>query len=375
VVLATALAGGSITGVATGAAAGPGAGTVQCGDTVTADVTLTRDLTCTGIGITIGASDVTVDLGGNGITGTDAAFAISSSGFDGITIRNGSLVGWGYGVNVVKAADVTVEDLVIETAPSIPSGFPATAVNLADVDGATVRENRISGGQVGIGFATANDVTITRNTLDSVQTGIQVLESTAVRVTDNATTRTAGGISMQGTANTSVTGNTTSGGISGIYVQQLGTLNTGNLVAGNTATGASSSGIFVDTGSGGVELRMNRADRNFAGIVVRSPETVLASNAADDNTQLGIDAVAGVTDAGGNTATGNGDARQCVGVVCGSGPSEPGPTGPGPTGPGPTNPGPTDPGPTPPGTPLAPLTPPAAAPPAPVVHASPRFTG
>jgi parallel beta-helix repeat protein len=358
--LAVGVVTGSVAGTA--AAAGPAAA-VQCGDTVTTDITLTADLTCTGTALTVKASNVTIDLGGHVITGPDTQIGISSSAFDGITIRNGALEGYGIGVAVVDANQVVVEDLEITSAPSIPSGFPATGLNFADVTDATISGNRIANGQAGISFVTADDVTIVDNTLDAVQTGIQVFESTDVRVSRNTTTRNAGGISMQSTGNTAVVGNTTSGGITGIYLLQPGILNTGNLVDGNTTTGASSSGIFVDAGNGGVELRMNRADRNFTGIVVKDTATDLAGNTANDNTQLGIDAVAGVTDGGGNTASGNGDARQCIGVVCGSVVGEPGPDEPAPNEPGP---------PVTPGTPLAP---PGLASPAPVVRATPRFTG
>jgi hypothetical protein len=41
----------------------------------------------------------------------------------------------------------------------------------------------------------------------------------------------------------------------------------------------------------------------------------LQKNRADDNLQLGIDAIFGVPDLGGNTASGN-DAGQCVNVDC-----------------------------------------------------------
>ena len=358
--LAVAVVTGSIAGSASaGARTGPIP--VACGDTVTTDVTLTADLDCTGTALTVGASNITIDLGGHVITGTDTSIGLVGQDFDGITVRNGAIEGFAFGVDIVKAERVTVEDLEITSAATVPSGFPATGLNFAEVSGATISGNRVSRGQAGISFVTASDVTIVDNTLDAVQTGIQVLESTDVQVERNTAAGDAGGISLQATGNTTVVANTISGGISGIYVLQPGVLDTGNIVAGNTTTGASSAGIFVDQGDGGVALHMNRADRNFTGIVVRSPETTLSTNTANDNTQLGIDAVAGAVDGGGNTAAGNGDARQCVGVVCGSGVAEPGPNEPGPTGP--------------PVTPVGPLTPPGVALPAPVVRASPRFTG
>jgi hypothetical protein len=44
------------------------------------------------------------------------------------------------------------------------------------------------------------------------------------------------------------------------------------------------------------------------------------NNRADDNGDFGIDAVAGVTDGGGNTASGNGNALQCRNVFCAASP-------------------------------------------------------
>ena len=52
------------------------------------------------------------------------------------------------------------------------------------------------------------------------------------------------------------------------------------------------------------------------GFDVESRSTKLAKNRATDNRDLGIDAVKGVIDGGGNRASGNGDRRQCVHVKC-----------------------------------------------------------
>jgi hypothetical protein len=52
------------------------------------------------------------------------------------------------------------------------------------------------------------------------------------------------------------------------------------------------------------------------GFDVRSRTAKLAGNRAVRNRDLGIEAVRGVTDGGGNIARGNGDPRQCVNVAC-----------------------------------------------------------
>jgi hypothetical protein len=49
---------------------------------------------------------------------------------------------------------------------------------------------------------------------------------------------------------------------------------------------------------------------------VGDSSAVLRANAANDNRDLGIEAVPGVTDAGGNRATGNGNRLEFVGIAC-----------------------------------------------------------
>jgi hypothetical protein len=66
------------------------------------------------------------------------------------------------------------------------------------------------------------------------------------------------------------------------------------------------------------ELRGNRTDRNGDdGIDVRSDKVALVANRASSNFDLGIEAIAGVLDGGGNRAFGNGNPLQCVSIACG----------------------------------------------------------
>jgi hypothetical protein len=52
------------------------------------------------------------------------------------------------------------------------------------------------------------------------------------------------------------------------------------------------------------------------GLDANSPTTKLTGNEARHNGDLGIAAVRGVIDGGGNKASGNGDPRQCTHIVC-----------------------------------------------------------
>ena len=76
-------------------------------------------------------------------------------------------------------------------------------------------------------------------------------------------------------------------------------------------------GIRVEPQAAGTLLQANITIRNGDdGIDVESQATTVTANVANDNTDLGIEAVSGVTDGGGNHASGNGNPAQCVGVRC-----------------------------------------------------------
>jgi hypothetical protein len=90
-----------------------------------------------------------------------------------------------------------------------------------------------------------------------------------------------------------------------------------NVVSGNRVVGGGVDGIVVSANAVDTLLRANTALRNGDdGIEVLSPSTTVARNRAFRNAGLGIEAPAGVLDAGGNRAGGNGDPAQCTGVTC-----------------------------------------------------------
>jgi Right handed beta helix region len=107
------------------------------------------------------------------------------------------------------------------------------------------------------------------------------------------------------------------GGILITTVSRRGTA-VGNVVRRNEVRDARASGIGVDC----CKPKRTRISRNYvvgsgrAGIGVGNPSTKLTKNRAVRNGGLGIEAVEGVIDGGGNRASGNGDPRQCVNVKC-----------------------------------------------------------
>lgn len=91
----------------------------------------------------------------------------------------------------------------------------------------------------------------------------------------------------------------------------------GNVVTANLVTGSGLDGFAVDPVATGTIVDGNTASSNGGdGLMIQSASTTVRSNAANDNANYGIEAVAGVTDGGGNTAHGNRGPAQCSGVSC-----------------------------------------------------------
>ena len=96
----------------------------------------------------------------------------------------------------------------------------------------------------------------------------------------------------------------------------------GNVLRANLVRDAGTDGIAVGTDHAG-PIDGTIVERNLAigagddGLDIESPGTVLARNLALRNDDLGIEAVLGVADAGGNRAARNGNPAQCLNVACG----------------------------------------------------------
>jgi hypothetical protein len=97
----------------------------------------------------------------------------------------------------------------------------------------------------------------------------------------------------------------------------------GTVIRGNVVHAAGTDGIAVGTEpeadgtiTGTLLERNVTSGSGDDGIDVRRAETTLTRNLALRNGDLGIEAVAGVTDGGGNHAAGNGNPAQCTNVAC-----------------------------------------------------------
>jgi large repetitive protein len=353
---------------------------LSCGDTVTVDTTLDRDLTgCRSNGMVIGADNITLDLGGHTISGDGKLVrrcprqqicdaGIANDGHDGVTVRNGSVGQFASGVLVGRARENRVLD--ISSSQNTFFGFVVFRSAQILVRDSSGSRNIAPDGD-GIGLFESHDVRIINNSFrrnpgpgihvqasaDNLMKGNLISRSSPGillggerradradrnQVRRNGFVRNAAGVLLARGNRNVVARNRLSRDRDGIAIEN----GRGNLVALNVILDARNSGIYLGLneppiGGGDNVVRRNMVRRNGGdGFVVRSTDhhsllagnlarrsgedgfdvestsTKLARNRAIGNDDLGIEAVFGVIDRGGNRASGNGDPRQCVNVRC-----------------------------------------------------------
>ena len=347
---------------------------VACGQTITASMTLDHDMNCpTGNGVNINAHNVVLDLGGHTINGAPPSGGGRrgvSVTFDhhGVVITNGVIRGFDQGVGMSGQADATVTGLTLDSngsgiitqADSAGSRITGNAIvnttqfsaiqlggsrhvvesnSIVSPNGTGVflsghdnliRGNRITDpGAAGVGIgrfpSTFGPFRNNQVTGNSITGASRVFSSSSISVTDSSGARVEGnfvsgrrstpGVFVENSANTIVSANSLTGNGSGVLVRGG---STGTQVTANQAAQNAFTGIFVENLPTSTLVADNRVLGNGGhGIDVRSPATTVARNTAQFNRGLGIFAVAGVVDDGGNKASGNGDPAQCSpNIVC-----------------------------------------------------------
>jgi nitrous oxidase accessory protein NosD len=264
---------------------------VACGDTITADLTLTSDLTgCPGDGLIVAADGVRLDLNGHVVSGSGAGTGITVSAAD-VSVANGSVRGFGTGVRSIGSGGGTrLADL----------GATANGVGiLAFAPSGTVERSAIAG-NAGNGLTARGSGWTIRDSVisDNAGAGLSFFFAGSATIERNVVRRNAGsGIEFLAHVDQSVIAD--------------------NLVAQNGA-----SGIRVLDSTTQV-LRNDARKNGGTGIVLSEGENpllvpfyVVTGNTSDDNAGRGIEATAGMTDGGGNSAKKNAVTPQCVNIAC-----------------------------------------------------------
>lgn len=352
---------------------------VSCGDTITTDMTLDGNLVnCPNNGIIIGADDVTFDLNYHTIDGDGAPAAgcdpgtefcdvgVLNDGHRGVTIVHGSVRQFDVGAIVGEARHNRLLGIsasrnrffgmvVFDSARSLirnGSGSGSTAptdgtgLGLFSSHRVRILHSSFShnAGHHAIVTVDSNNNLIKGNRLSrNGGEGILMEGGKRNQITRNRLARNGAGITLGPGSHNVITRNRVAGGGDGIRIEK----GHGNLVANNVVVHAHRAGIRLGIKHpllGGARnvvrrnlVRDSRVDgflvgdkdrhsllkRNIAkgagddGFDVESRSTTLTRNRAVRNDDLGIEAVRGVIDGGGNKASGNGNPLQCINVACG----------------------------------------------------------
>jgi parallel beta-helix repeat protein len=306
---------------------------VSCGDTITADTTLDCDLVdCPSNGIVIGADHITLDLNGHTIDGDDEPFepcpvdqpcdiGVLNEGHDAVKIEGGTVRDFGPGVVVVRAKRNRLRNVA-----AVGNAFEGIAIFRSErtrVHGSSASRNGVGNSRPGIALIESDNNRITGNTMSRNGDLALFMEASNHNLIrhNEARGNPEDGMIIEGNRNEIVRNRLArnGGGILITTVSRGGTA-VGNVVSRNVVRNARAGGIAVDRPPPNrTPIRRTLISRNLvvgsgrAGIIVGSRSTTITNNRA---VGLGIKAVEGVIDGGGNRASGNGDPRQCVSVAC-----------------------------------------------------------
>ncbi len=295
------------------------AGQLSCGDTIVVDTKLYADLVdCPGDGIVIGADGVTLNLNGHTIDGSgsgigpgewDPGAGVAVRFHKGVTVKNGSIREFSQGVVLDNAEDARVQGLTLTA--------NMRGIELAITDGSVVEKNSIAGSELdGIRLGSSSGNLIQKNHLVGNVFGVGIADGSGGNVV--AKNQIHDGVTGMFVfnncdANKVVKNEITGNGEVGISVAQNSNR---TLLEKNNAEENGWDGIFVGSGLTGTVLVKNTSIGNGQdGIQVESAYSALVKNTANHNANIGINAVVGVLDGGGNNAEGNGVA-DCVNVAC-----------------------------------------------------------
>ena len=352
-----------------------GQGPPKCGDTITTDTTLHHNLVnCPNNGIIIGADDVTLDLNYHRIDGdgTPAAgcdpntqfcdVGVVNDGHDGVTATNGSLREFALGMFVFRARNNQVLNisstrhvffgmvLVNSTRSLVENGSfsrnippEGDGIGLFGSDHLKILGNKVRRNRgPGIHVNDSNENLIKGNVFSRNSLAVSLDRADHNRVRSNRCNRNDACVLVGGSSRNVIARNHIHKGGDGIAIEK----GHGNVVARNYIAGPHKSGVYLGLDRPAIggrdtivrrnvvrasgkdaflvrtEDRHSRLKRNVAigarddGFEVESRSAKLTRNEAKRNGDLGVEAVRGVIDGGGNRASGNGDLRQCTNIVC-----------------------------------------------------------
>jgi len=352
----------------------------KCGDAITTDTTLHKDLVnCPNNGIVIGANGITLDLNGHRIDGDGTPVAecpprefcdvgVLNDSYNGVTMRHGRVREFDVGAFVGRARHNRLLGisssrnrffgiLVFELARSLvrdssgnrnlpPEGDGmglfgshhvrilhssfrrnppfGPGLHVADSSHNLIKGNLFSRNpDIGISLENADHNRVRRNRC--VRNGACVVVGPGNRnviarnrVAHARVTESGAGVAIEvDGGDRNVIARNSVRDTEGDAISVGFIKVVGSVVRRNHIRGAGKDGVDVDDKAKHTLLRRNHAfGAKDDGLDANNPTTKLTRNQARRNGDLGIEAARGVIDGGGNIARNNGDPRQCTNIVC-----------------------------------------------------------
>jgi parallel beta-helix repeat protein len=249
----------------------PGTG-IACGDTITADTTLDRDLIdCPSNGIVIGADGITLDLNGHTISGDGKPVrrcrrdqicdvGVANDDHAGVTVRGGSVRGFGFGVGVFRGRNNRFVEL--DSSRNQLFGFVIGGSSRTVIRDSSGHDNPRPDGD-GLGVFMSHDLRIVHNSFRrNGQLGIHMEGSSKNLVKGNLVSRNGDfGMLLEADGNRILENRSVRDGGTGILVAA----GSRNVIAGNRISG-SGEGIAVEKGRGNRVVRNVIAHTRKSGI-------------------------------------------------------------------------------------------------------------
>lgn len=193
----------------------------HCGQVLTSSIFLVNDLRdCPGDGLVIGAAGITVDLNGRSLRGIGLGSGVRNDGYQGVTISNGLIEEFDYGVSLHNAAGNTIT-------------------------GVTARLNQ----EAGIWLENGSGNVVQQNSLAQNSYGIVLHGAQQTLLTGNLVTQTSNTtIWLAGASHNTLRHNTLSASADTTILLTEGANH--NLLEANSLTGGSDAGIAVEDANG-----------------------------------------------------------------------------------------------------------------------------
>ncbi|HEV2951147.1 MAG TPA: right-handed parallel beta-helix repeat-containing protein, partial [Actinomycetota bacterium] len=309
--------------------------TVFCGQKITQSIVVNNSLgDCLGHGLIVGADKITIDLNGKTIDGKSIGAAILNNGYDSVTVKNGILTDFDYGVMLNNGAKLNiVEGVTAElnqeaaislghgTFPEDPTLAPSDPVPgfQSGVDDTILRSNTLVSNTRGVWILNGAKNNVVRGNLIGASSdeavwieraGSNLVEGNDIQVSSHA------GVLLEGAIDNAVRDNSIVDVGVGVLVGATtqgttGIESTGNLVEGNLISDSAGPALEIDTSSQNelidnvgtltnayaIELyrandniiRGNEVSGNKGGVSLReSVGNTIESNDASDSDSTGI---------------------------------------------------------------------------------------